>query len=107
MPDLGDIVAVYGAVVATFVGWRQWRRERNPLSLAFDDLYPDWTDESPGQGYYRVRVVNRSDAPLMIESFGVGFAIDYRRLPKELIGNSRAMDHPFAEGAVRLEVFEK
>jgi hypothetical protein len=111
IPDLGDIVAIYGAALATALGLGQWRRERNPLYISLHPAYLDQFKDDQGEwqtgpAYFRVRVVNRSAGPITIESFGIGLKLDWRRIPAQLLGTWRSEDYAVKSGKFRLEAFE-
>jgi len=59
-PDLldlaGKLVGVWGGGLASFLAWRQWRRERNPLSIT---IGPGSDSADPAAPAFRVRVANR------------------------------------------------
>jgi hypothetical protein len=100
MADLGDAVALYGAVLATFVGLRQWRHDRNPLAMSL---------EAGGEGFWLLRIVNRGPNAVTIDSAGVDLGIDFRRADGRTIGASRFASVLAAERMFRIEpghVFE-
>jgi hypothetical protein len=110
MPDLGDLVATYGASLATFLALRQWLRVRNPLHLSLEPAAlptedPD-ADEGWEAGYFRVRVVNRGSSPLTIESFGVGFELDFRRMHDHFANLRGTWEMTLGRGPFRLDTFE-
>lgn len=86
MSDLGDFVAVYAAAVSSWIGLRTWRRERNPLRLALDFVEYFEEDDPDLPLMFRLRIVNLHDGPITVDTFGIGFAIDYRRLPEVFFG---------------------
>lgn len=101
-----DPVAVYGAALATvnavvggFVGLRAWRERRNPLSIT---LAPGGTEDN---ATYNVRVVNRGSGPITIDSFGIGLAVDYRRVPVSILSNWHTPYLDLGSGPIRLDAF--
>lgn len=110
MPDLGNLIGLYGAILATVLGLSQWRRNRKPLRISLDQCLSGTRDDDgfkpdDGPETYCIRVVNRGPTPITIESFGIGYRIDYRRAPIELIGALSTMLQPFKVGNFRLDVF--
>jgi hypothetical protein len=85
MSEVGDVVGVYGAILATYLGVRGWLRNRQQLSLALDEFDIANEQDDPGSTF-RLRVVNLHERPIKIEEVGVSLAIDFRRLPQELFG---------------------
>jgi hypothetical protein len=79
------VLSIYGAVLATYVLWRQIRRERRVLSLTIELDFPDAEEYDHGPGYFRVRAVNTGLTAISLESLGVEFSIDLRSAPARQI----------------------
>lgn len=102
MPVLGDLVAVYGAVLASLIDLRQWRRDRAPLAFSAEL----GAGAAPDSDALWVRVVNRGPLRVTLEAFGLGLGIDWRRVPDGILGAELTMTRPeIRSGILRLEVF--
>ena len=103
-----DPVALYAAVlstVTTLLTVRGWWRSRNPFYMSLEPHYLYSTPSDDGEGYYQVRVANRSSAPITVQSYGIGFDVDWQRIPHQVIGNSGPAVG-FDSGKLRLDVYE-
>jgi hypothetical protein len=77
-----DVVAVYAALLATYLAYRAWWRGPRQLRFVVDRVGPD----AGGPPSLRIRIVNVGTTPLLIVSSGFLYTKDYRRTPSPRIG---------------------
>ena len=86
--DPGVVLAIYGAALSTALALLEIRRRRVVLKFVLEHEYPDSTPEDQARGdmgiaYLKLRVINKSSQPIEIDSIGLYYHPDFRRIRAE------------------------
>ena len=106
---IADIVGVYGAIVATAIGFYGWWTRRRPLHLALTTEFPDAGDDAEHSGdygppYVRLTVTNVGREPIALQGFGLRYRVEYQCIEDDDIG--RMPVAPSRWGRTRLDMAE-